>query len=188
MESLVVTRIPTCHATTSNHFQGENFENPILSNGVQSARINKQITKWSESKINGFELHFSHPLRPHIQPMQTTISNAMYTRVSFRPDQAFANLWHWTHRTNRNTFIISEHISVLLIYYWEHTDCGVKQLHNVAHAGELLVLLAIVQPIQVLLSAAPIIQIGYSALEPFQMIYTLLSIRSGRAHVDKTIE
>ena len=51
---------------------------------------------------------------------------------------------------------------------------------------ELLVLLAIGQPIQVLASTVATTQNGYFALTPFQLIYTLLSIRNGRVHVDKT--
>lgn len=69
-----------------------------------------------------------------------------------------------------------------------NTDCEVKQLHNVAHEEELLELLAIGQPIQVLVSAALIIQTEYFALELFRRIYTLLSVRNGRAHVDRTIK
>lgn len=67
------------------------------------------------------------------------------------------------------------------------TDCGVKQRHNASHVEELLVLLAIGQPIQVLVSTAQIIQNVYFALKLFQSICTLLSIRNGLVHVDKTV-
>lgn len=72
---------------------------------------------------------------------------------------------------------------------WKYfTDCGVEQQHNVECEGGLLVLLANGQPIQVLVATAPIIQNGYFALEPFQLIYTLLSIHNDRVHAGKTMK
>lgn len=72
--------------------------------------------------------------------------------------------------------------------YRIHTDCGVKQPRNAIHGEVLLVQLAIGQSIQVLVSTVPIIQNGYFALEPFQLIYTLLSTHNDRVHADKTVE
>lgn len=88
-----------------------------------------------------------------------------------------------------DTKLVWDFIGFLLHYCRNlHTDCGVKQPHNAIHGEVLLVQLAIGQSIQVLVSTAPIIQNGYFALEPFQLIYTLLSIHNDRVHAGKTMK